>query len=83
MSIDCRTRRPCDRQALSCVEVFDRLIPEAIERNAELAARGLLYKDVRFMKPATSPQLRGSWILSSPAHPSLSGTAKKSFNLSV
>ncbi len=42
MSIDCRTRRPCDRQALSCVEVFDRLIPEPIERNAELAARGLL-----------------------------------------
>jgi len=42
MSIDCRTRRHRDRQALNRDEVFDRLIPEAIERNAELAARGLL-----------------------------------------
>jgi hypothetical protein len=44
MSIDCRTRRHCDRKALNSDEIFDRLIPEAIERNAELAARGLLYK---------------------------------------
>ena len=46
MSIDCRTRRHRDRRALSRDEVFDELFPEAIERNAALAARGLLYKDL-------------------------------------
>ena len=44
MSIDCRTRLHRDRRALTRDEVFDGLIPEAIERNAALAARGLLYK---------------------------------------
>jgi hypothetical protein len=44
MSIDCRTRRHRDRRRLSRDEVFDQLIPEAIERNAALAARGLVYK---------------------------------------
>ena len=44
MSIDCRTRRHSDRRAISRDEVFDTLIPEAIERNAAIAARGLLYK---------------------------------------
>ncbi|MEP4148317.1 MAG: phytanoyl-CoA dioxygenase family protein [Halioglobus sp.] len=44
MSIDCRTRRHCDRVDLGRDEVFDRLIPQALDRNAELAARGLRYK---------------------------------------
>ncbi|MFT4520100.1 MAG: hypothetical protein ACI9JM_002500 [Halioglobus sp.] len=46
MSIDCRTRRHCDRKPLSRDEVFDSLIPEALSHNAELAARGLLYKQL-------------------------------------
>ena len=46
MSIDCRTRLHRDRRALSRDEVFDDLFPEAIERNAALAARGLLYKNL-------------------------------------
>ena len=46
MSIDCRTRLHRDRQPLSRDEVFDRLLPDAIERNADLAARGLLYKEL-------------------------------------
>ena len=44
MSIDCRTRFHRDRRTLSRDEVFDDLFPEAIERNAALAARGVLYK---------------------------------------
>lgn len=44
MSIDWRTRRHCDRLDLARDEVFDTLIPQALERNAELAARGLRYK---------------------------------------
>ena len=44
MSIDCRTRRHCDRKPLHRDEIFDSLIPHALSRNAELAARGLLYK---------------------------------------
>jgi hypothetical protein len=44
MSIDCRTRRHRDRRVMSRDEVFDTLIPEAIERHAAIAARGLLYK---------------------------------------
>jgi hypothetical protein len=44
MPIDCRTRRHCDRRGLDRDEVFDRLFPDALERNAELAARGLRYK---------------------------------------
>lgn len=44
MSIDCRTRRHCDRKPLHRDEIFDSLMPHALSRNAELAARGLLYK---------------------------------------
>jgi hypothetical protein len=44
MSIDCRTRLHRDRRTLSRDEVFDEVFPEAIECNAALAARGLLYK---------------------------------------
>lgn len=44
MSIDCRTRRHNDRKPLQRDEIFDSLIPEALSRNAELAARGLRYK---------------------------------------
>jgi hypothetical protein len=44
MSIDCRTRRHCDRKSLHRDEIFDALIPHALSHNAELAARGLLYK---------------------------------------
>ena len=44
MSIDCRTRRHCDRKTLQRDEIFDSLIPQALSRNAELAARGLNYK---------------------------------------
>lgn len=44
MSIDCRTRRHCDRRPLDRDEVFDSLIPAALSNNAELAARGLIYK---------------------------------------
>jgi hypothetical protein len=46
MSIDCRTRRHRDRKALDRDEIFDLLIPEALSRNAELAARGLRYKNL-------------------------------------
>ena len=46
MSIDCRTRRHCDRKALHRDEVFDSLIPAALSQNAELAARGLRYKQL-------------------------------------
>ncbi len=44
MSIDCRTRRHCDRKNLHRDEIFDLLIPAALSRNAELSARGLKYK---------------------------------------
>lgn len=44
MSIDCRSRRHVERRPLSRDEVFDELLPEAIERHGVLAARGLLYK---------------------------------------
>jgi hypothetical protein len=46
MSIDCRTRLHRDRHRLQREEVFEQLLPEAIERHGELAARGLLYKDL-------------------------------------
>lgn len=46
MSIDCRTRRHLDRQPLSRDDIFDSLIPRALSRNAELAARGLRYKNL-------------------------------------
>ncbi|MFK7976233.1 MAG: phytanoyl-CoA dioxygenase family protein [Halioglobus sp.] len=44
MSIDCRTRRYCDRKSLERDEVFDITIPNALSRNAGLAARGMRYK---------------------------------------
>ena len=44
MSVDCRTRRHCDRKSLTRDEIFDSLIPEALSNNAELAGRGLQYK---------------------------------------
>lgn len=46
MSIDCRTRRHLDRKQLDRDAIFDSLIPEALSRNAELAARGLRYKNL-------------------------------------
>lgn len=46
MSIDCRTRRHLDRQLLTRDEIFDSLIPQALSRNAELATRGLIYKNL-------------------------------------
>jgi hypothetical protein len=46
MSIDCRTRRHRDRKPLDRDEIFDSMIPEALSRNAELAARGLRYKNL-------------------------------------
>ena len=44
MSIDCRTRRHCERVRLERDAVFDSLIPEALSQQAELAGRGLRYK---------------------------------------
>ena len=44
MSVDCRTRRHCDRKSLTRDEIFDSLIPEALSNNAQLAGRGLQYK---------------------------------------
>ena len=46
MSIDCRTRRHCDRKSLEREAVFNTIIPEALSRNAGLAARGLRYKEL-------------------------------------
>jgi hypothetical protein len=46
MSIDCRTRRHRDRIPLDRDEIFDSLIPQALSGNAELAARGLRYKNL-------------------------------------
>lgn len=46
MSIDCRTRRHCDRKTLDRDDIFDSLIPQALSRNAELAARGQSYKSL-------------------------------------
>ena len=43
MSVDCRTRRHCDRKSLTRDEIFDSLIPKALRHNAELAGRGLRY----------------------------------------
>ncbi len=46
MSIDSRTRLRCDVRDIPRDEVFDSLLPDAVERNGELAARGLLYKEL-------------------------------------
>ena len=58
MSIDCRTRRHCDRRPMDRDEIFDSLIPEALSRNAELAARGLIYKSL----PALTFRVEGRSI---------------------
>ena len=58
MSIDCRTRRHCDRKSLQRDEVFDLLIPKALSRYADLAARGLRYKQL----PALTLQVDGRSI---------------------
>lgn len=46
MSIDCRTRLHRDSREIPRDEVFDAILPEAIERNGELAAQGLLFKQL-------------------------------------
>lgn len=46
MSIDHRTRRHVDVQALSRDEIFDNLLPEAARKNGRLAARGVRYNSV-------------------------------------
>ena len=58
MSIDCRTRRHCDRRPMDRDEIFDSLIPEALSRNAELADRGLIYKSL----PALTFRVEGRSI---------------------
>lgn len=46
MSIDCRTRLHRDRKDLDREEIFDVLIPQALSEHAELAGRGLKYKNL-------------------------------------
>ena len=46
MSIDCRARLHKSLRDIPRDEVFDAVLPEAVERNGELAARGLLYKEL-------------------------------------
>ena len=46
MSIDQRTRMHRDLRELPRDEIFETLLPEAAERNGELAARGLRYKEL-------------------------------------
>lgn len=46
MSTDARTRRHCDRRPLNCDEVFESLIPAALDSHGELAARGVEYKQL-------------------------------------
>ena len=46
MSIDSRTRLRRDVRDAPRDEIFDSILPEAIERNSELAARGVLYKEL-------------------------------------
>jgi hypothetical protein len=58
MSIDCRTRRHRDRKALRPEEIFDGILPEVLEQNSELAARGLLYKGL----PALTLDVEGRSI---------------------
>ena len=49
MSIDCRLRMHKDYRDLSRDEIFDSLLPDCIERNGELAGRGVAYKDLPAM----------------------------------
>jgi hypothetical protein len=46
MSIDHRTRLYRDFHPISRDEIFDSLLPDAVERNGELAGRGLRYKQL-------------------------------------
>lgn len=46
MSIDCRTRMRRDVREIPRDEIFDAILPDAVERNGELAARGVLYKEL-------------------------------------
>jgi len=46
MSIDSRTRLRRDVRDVPRDEIFDSILPDAIERNSELAARGVLYKEL-------------------------------------
>jgi hypothetical protein len=46
MSIDTRTRLHKDARPLERDEVFDSLLPDAIERHGDLAARGVAYKEL-------------------------------------
>ena len=46
MSIDSRTRLRRDVREVARDEIFDSVLPQAIEQNAELAARGVLYKQL-------------------------------------
>jgi Phytanoyl-CoA dioxygenase (PhyH) len=46
MSIDARTRLLKDRRLLARDEVFDVVLPEAIARHGDLAARGIAYKEL-------------------------------------
>ncbi|MBW2295204.1 MAG: phytanoyl-CoA dioxygenase family protein [Deltaproteobacteria bacterium] len=46
MSIDCRTRLHRNSREIPRDEVFDAILPEAIARNGELAAQGLLFKEL-------------------------------------
>ena len=58
MSIDCRTRRHCDRTTLSRDQVFDSLIPRVLDRNADLAGHGLAFPQL----PALSFNVEGRCI---------------------
>lgn len=55
MSIDSRTRLYCETRDIPRDEVFDRILPEAIARNGELAWRGLDYKGL----PALAVETNG------------------------
>ncbi len=46
MSIDFRTRKMRDARVLPLDEVFDGILPDAVGRNGELAAKGIAYKSL-------------------------------------
>jgi hypothetical protein len=81
MSIDCRTRRHRDRRPLDRDAIFDSVIPEALSRNAELAARGLRYKNLPALtlsvgdRTVTLGERRGALRIEA-GHASDSATAK-------
>jgi len=81
MSIDCRTRRHRDREPRDRDAIFDLLIPEALSRNAELAARGVRYKNLPALtlsvgdRTVTLCERRGALRIEA-GHASDSATAK-------